>query len=92
MIVPCGGTKQPTRDRAPAAEMYTGSYHQATRRAAEPLAPEEVLILSAQYGLLDLHTEIPRYDLCMGRNGSITPTRYGGRPVAAACSVRRSPY
>lgn len=53
VIIPCSSTKADRR--SPAAELYTGSYHMACRRAALALSPpDRVLILSARYGLLNL--------------------------------------
>lgn len=70
VIVPCGGKKL---DRpASAGELYTGSYHRATRRAAAALGPRRVLILSALHGLVELHRTIEPYDLRMGQAGSVT--------------------
>lgn len=62
VIVACGAAK--LDHPAPAGEMYTGSYHRATRRAAAVLAGDagRVMILSAEYGLLDLDTVIAPYE------------------------------
>ncbi|MEH1017965.1 DUF6884 domain-containing protein, partial [Micromonospora sp. CPCC 206060] len=69
VIVPCGGTK---RDRpAPAGQMYTGSYHQACRRAAARIGGR-LVILSARHGLLDPATWIEPYDLRMGQPGAVS--------------------
>lgn len=73
VIVSCGGKKgnAPTDAHA----MYLGSYHQAARRAADALAitGSYQMILSARYGLLDLHDVIRPYDLRMGQPGSVDP-------------------
>lgn len=69
VIVPCGGAKL---DRpAPAGQMYTGSYHQACRRAATALGGR-LVILSARYGFLTPATVIEPYDLRMSQPGSVT--------------------
>lgn len=62
VIVACGAAK--LTHAATAGEMYTGSFHRATRRAAAALAGPHgrVLILSARYGLLDLADVIDPYD------------------------------
>lgn len=53
VIIPCSSTKADRPSRP--AELYTGSYHRACRRAALALtSPDRVLILSARYGLLNL--------------------------------------
>ena len=70
IVVPCGARKLDRRARA--ADMYTGSYHRACRRAAEALRPDRLVILSARYGLLDLDDEIEPYDTAHGAAGSVT--------------------
>lgn len=70
IIVPCGGAK--LSEPAPAGAMYIGSYHAATRRAAEALGGE-LWILSAKYGFLRPTETIEPYDLRMGQPGSVTP-------------------
>ena len=57
---PCGSRK--LDHRAPAADLYTGSYHRACRKTADALRPDRLLILSARYGLLDLDDIIEPYD------------------------------
>ncbi|MFI6820542.1 DUF6884 domain-containing protein [Micromonospora sp. NPDC050187] len=69
VIVPCGTAKL-TRS-TPAGRMYTGSYHQACRRAAARLGGQ-LVILSARYGFLDPDTVIEPYDLRMGQPGAVT--------------------
>jgi hypothetical protein len=73
VIIPCGAAKL---DRpAPAAELYTGSYHQACARAAAALTANggTVLILSALHGLTPLDRVLAPYDMRMGAAGSVTP-------------------
>jgi hypothetical protein len=72
VIVSCGAAKT-WKDKAPAGEMYVGSYHRACRKAADALTADggTVLILSAKYGLLGLDDEIENYDLRMGDAGSV---------------------
>lgn len=72
VIIPCGGRKLTTRCSADL--MYTGPYHRACKRFAMSVTgPENVLILSARYGLLRLTDEIDTYDLKMGQTGSVKP-------------------
>ncbi|MEU1813397.1 DUF6884 domain-containing protein [Micromonospora aurantiaca (nom. illeg.)] len=84
VIVGCGG-KKADRATCDAHGMYVGSYHQAARRAADALVARDPgqwgtgsgtdcyqVILSAQYGLLDLFDVIRRYDLRMGDTGSVS--------------------
>lgn len=75
VIVACGARKTPAHE-APAGQMYTGSYHRAARRAADTIAASvpgtRVMILSAMYGLVDLHEPILRYDLRLGHRLAIT--------------------
>lgn len=57
---------------AQAADMYFGSYHRACRRTADALRPERLIILSAQYGLLDPDDVIEPYDIPHGAAGATT--------------------
>ncbi|WUH91733.1 hypothetical protein OG900_17525 [Streptomyces sp. NBC_00433] len=70
IVIPCGARKLDVRARA--ADMYTGSYHRACRRAAEALRPDRVLILSARYGLLGLDDEIDPYDTPHGAADAVS--------------------
>ncbi|MFD5718086.1 DUF6884 domain-containing protein [Streptomyces sp. NPDC127036] len=70
VVIPCGSRKLDRR--APAGDLYVGSYHRACRRAAEALEPGRLLILSARYGLLDLDDVVEPYDTPHGAAGSIT--------------------
>ncbi|SHN15606.1 DUF6884 domain-containing protein [Actinacidiphila paucisporea] len=70
VVVPCGARKLDVAARA--ADMYTGSYHRACRRAAEALRPERLLILSARYGLLGLDDVIEPYDTPHGAAGAVS--------------------
>lgn len=70
IVIPCGARKLDHRARA--ADMYTGSYHRACRRAAEAMRPDRLLILSARYGLLGPDDEIEPYDTAHGAPGAVT--------------------
>lgn len=70
VVIPCGSRKLDRR--APAGDLYVGSYHRACRRAAEALEPGRLLILSARYGLLDLDDVVEPYDTPHGAADSIT--------------------
>ncbi|MDX3234221.1 hypothetical protein PV392_00675 [Streptomyces sp. ME03-5709C] len=70
VVVPCGVRKLAHRARA--ADMYTGGYHRACRRAADALEPDRLVILSAHYGLLDLDDEIDPYDTPHGHADAVT--------------------
>lgn len=72
VIIPCGGKKQPERCRA--VEMYTGPYFKGCLMYAYSLVHEQyenIFILSAKYGLLDLNQEIETYNLKMGQPGCV---------------------
>lgn len=73
VIIPCGAAKL---DReAPAAELYTGSYHRACARAAATLTANggTVLIMSALHGLVPLDRVLTPYEMRMGVPGCVTP-------------------
>jgi hypothetical protein len=84
VVVPCSAGKSSTP--APAAELYTGSYHAAARRAAAAITtPDRILILSARYGLLRLDDPAPLepYELTIGQPGAITAATVDLGPLAA---------
>jgi hypothetical protein len=70
VVIPCGSRKlnRPAR----AADMYVGSYHRACRSTADALRPDRILVLSAQYGFLDLDDVIEPYDTPHGAVGAVT--------------------
>lgn len=74
VLVTCGGAK--LDHPAPARDLYTGSYFQLCKAAAEALNPSRGwLILSAMHGLTDPATILDPYNLRMGQPGSVTPAR-----------------
>ncbi|MFE7485056.1 DUF6884 domain-containing protein [Streptomyces sp. NPDC057552] len=75
LVVPCsmGKIDVPV---APACEMYVGSYHVASRRAAAAASAggaAQVLTLSAKFGLLLDEDRILHYDLRAGDSGTVAP-------------------
>ncbi len=53
--------------------MYIGSYHKMCQRYARSLAPvENIYILSAKYGLLQMTDVIEPYSLTLGQPGCVT--------------------
>jgi len=74
VVVPCGVAKRSHRTAAGA--MYTGAYHRACMRYARSIVvPEQIRILSAKYGLLELADEIEPYNLKMGQPGCVTAAK-----------------
>lgn len=69
VIVACGQRKQ--QRKRPAHELYTGPYFRATLAYAQALVGKggwrQVLILSAQYGLVGLTDWIEPYDTTLAR-------------------------
>jgi hypothetical protein len=72
VVIPCGAAK--LDHAAPAAELYTGSYHRACARAAAALTATggTVVILSALHGLVPLDRVLAPYEMRMGDSGSVT--------------------
>ncbi|MEV8544155.1 DUF6884 domain-containing protein [Streptomyces sp. NPDC051572] len=70
VVIPCGSRKLDRPARA--ADLYTGSYHRACRKAADALRPDRLLILSARYGLLDLDDVVEPYDTPHGATDAVT--------------------
>lgn len=75
VIIPCARRQLDTP--APAGELYApGSYHRASRRAAEAIVSEgggTVLVLSGRHGLLPLDRVLSPYDQRLGRPGCVLP-------------------
>ena len=70
VVIPCGGAKLP--HSAHADELYTGSMFKDTLRTALTMTTRDnVFILSAKYGLVQLDTVLAPYDLKMGQAGSV---------------------
>jgi hypothetical protein len=70
MVVPCAADKA---DHATTAELlYTSANYRLTLAAAKNAGCDEVLILSAKYGLLRLTDEVEPYDVKMGDAGCVT--------------------
>lgn len=64
-VVPCGASKAPTA--CAAADLYTGSlFREVLAAAVAEAGAENVLILSALYGLLPLDEVLAPYDVKMG--------------------------
>jgi hypothetical protein len=75
-VIPCsaGKLEKPAR----AVDLYTGSMFRHTLAAAQSAAGRadgQVLILSAEYGLIPLDRVIAPYDRKMGEPGSVTAGR-----------------
>lgn len=96
VVIACGATKR--GERAPAAELYAGSYFRSCLASALSIAPRSsVLILSALHGLVELDRELDPYDMILGIPGAITAADVGrqaaelgvaGLPVLALCPAR----
>lgn len=80
VVIGCGKAKLPYA--AAACRLYVGSYFQACLRAAEVVAPGQVFILSAKYGLVTPETCLHPYDLTFGQPGSVT-AKWVARQAAA---------
>lgn len=78
-VVPCSGAKL---DRpAPAAALYTGSWHRLAASAARALGGPWA-ILSAEHGLLDPDAVVAPYDRRMGAPGAVTAERLADQLLA----------
>lgn len=68
LILACSGRKRHDTDTLPALERYEGvNYHVLRKAQREGRVPQalDVLILSAEYGILDAADQIPHYDRLM---------------------------
>lgn len=74
IVVPCSGEKATpgpkTEFKLPAGELYVGCFHRYARARAEAIA-DEVLVMSAWYGLIRLDFPIPTYDVTIDHPNSI---------------------
>lgn len=70
VIIPCGGAK--LEEPAPARELYTGSmFRDQLNTALTMTTPDQIRILSAKHGLLELDQIVEPYDVKMGQKASI---------------------
>lgn len=70
VVIPCGGSK--LEHRAPAAQLYRGSYFRAMLRAAlELTTPDRVRILSGRYGFVTLEAELEPYEQRIDEAGAV---------------------
>lgn len=82
IIIPCGGAK--AAETSTAATLYTGSaFTEVLAAAIAEVGRDNVLILSALHGLIELDDEIAPYDVKMGDAGAIDK-RDGGLMMLAA--------
>jgi hypothetical protein len=71
VIIPCGGAKLKTSTKA--GHLYIGSmFRDQLATALTMTTPENIRILSAKHGLIELDTIVEPYDLKMGQKGSVT--------------------
>ena len=63
VFISCASKKQPVRARA--QDLYTSPLFRLNLAYAQTLAPDNIFVLSAKYGLLDLDTVIEPYDLTL---------------------------
>jgi len=63
VLISCVKTKQ--EYKAKACDLYISHWFKLARRYAENQKPDDIFILSAKYGLLDLETEIEPYDVTL---------------------------
>lgn len=73
-VVPCGARKQAVK--APAVDLYTGSYFRANLAYARSRVEDRnVYILSAMHGLVPAAKELAPYNLKMGQQGCVDRAR-----------------
>lgn len=72
VIIPCGARK--LTHKAMAKDIYIGSYAVMCKRYARSITTDDnIFVLSAKYGLLQMADEIEPYSLTLGQVGCITP-------------------
>lgn len=93
IVVPCSGAKVAAR-YAEAGQLYTGTLHRAARMAADALDGHTV-ILSANYGLLELAQRVENYSVTFGEAGAVPVNwvadqlaRYAPARVVSLCPGR----
>lgn len=74
-LISCGKSKR--RESAPAHELYIGSLFKKSLAYARHLKADEIYILSAHYGLLELTQEIAPYEKTLNRMSSGDVARWG---------------
>lgn len=79
-LISCGKSKR--SESAPAHQLYTGALFQKSLAYARRIKADEIYILSAHYGLLDLAQEIAPYEKTLNRMSSGDVARWGDAVVA----------
>lgn len=69
-IIPCGARKREGTHAA--RDLYTGPYFRAALAWAENGGFDQVLILSAKHGLLDLNDPVESYDVTFGDSEAVS--------------------
>jgi cytoplasmic iron level regulating protein YaaA (DUF328/UPF0246 family) len=74
LILTCGATKRPDPSPLPAIERYDGPPYRTLRKTLRELAQDarpHILILSAQFGLIEADAAIPTYDRRMSATHAV---------------------
>jgi len=74
-LISCGKSKR--RESAPAHQLYTGTLFQKSLAYARHIKADEIYILSALHGLLELTQEIAPYEKTLNRISSDDVARWG---------------
>ncbi len=80
VLVSCGKSK--LSESAPAHQLYTGALFKKSLAYARHIKADEIYILSAHYGLLDLAQKIAPYEKTLNRMSSDDVARWGDAVVA----------
>lgn len=79
-LISCGKSKR--SESAPAHQLYTGALFQKSLAYARRIQADEIYILSAHYGLLDLAQEVAPYEKTLNRMSPSDVARWGDAVVA----------
>jgi hypothetical protein len=94
-LISCGKSKR--REKAPAQQLYTGALFQKSLAYARRIKSDEIYILSAHYGLVELTQEIAPYEktACLRatlRDGETASSHNSGRePICPPTDLLFSP-
>lgn len=80
VLISC--VKKKRQHKAKASDLYDSPWFKLALRYARNQNPDSIFILSAEHGLLDLDTEIERYNTTLNKMKSAEREKWANRVVA----------
>jgi hypothetical protein len=85
VLISCVSQKRSYRSKA--KELYISTLFKKNLAYARRLSPDNIFILSAKYGLLDLETEIDPYNLTLNTISAVQIRNWADKVLQQLCQV-----